>query len=30
MQGWLNDLWADKDRTIAALLVRPVSAPVSA
>jgi 1-acyl-sn-glycerol-3-phosphate acyltransferase len=23
MQGWLNELWADKDRTIAALLARP-------
>jgi 1-acyl-sn-glycerol-3-phosphate acyltransferase len=26
MQSWLNDLWADKDRTIAALLARPASA----
>ena len=26
MQNWLNDLWADKDRTIAALLARPASA----
>ena len=25
MQAWLNELWADKDRTIAALLAR--SAP---
>jgi 1-acyl-sn-glycerol-3-phosphate acyltransferase len=23
MQSWLNDLWADKDRTIAALLAQP-------
>jgi hypothetical protein len=26
MQSWLNDLWADKDRTIAALLRQPASA----
>lgn len=26
MQGWLNELWADKDRTIAALLAQPASA----
>ena len=26
MQIWLNELWADKDRTIAALLARPASA----
>lgn len=26
MQAWLNDLWADKDRAIAALLARPASA----
>jgi 1-acyl-sn-glycerol-3-phosphate acyltransferase len=26
MQAWLNELWADKDRTIAALLARPASA----
>jgi 1-acyl-sn-glycerol-3-phosphate acyltransferase len=25
MQNWLNDLWADKDRTIAGLLARPAS-----
>jgi 1-acyl-sn-glycerol-3-phosphate acyltransferase len=26
MQGWLNELWADKDRAIAALLAQPASA----
>jgi 1-acyl-sn-glycerol-3-phosphate acyltransferase len=26
MQGWLNELWEDKDRVIAALLARPASA----
>jgi 1-acyl-sn-glycerol-3-phosphate acyltransferase len=26
MQGWLNELWEDKDRAIAALLARPASA----
>lgn len=26
IQAWLNEVWADKDRTIAALLARPASA----
>jgi len=30
LQSWLNDLWADKDRTIGALLAQPASAPASA
>jgi len=30
LQSWLNDLWADKDRTIGAVLAQPAPAPASA